>query len=109
MALTCLTSCNGLGIAGLWNSEDELEDIPVSEDGERWGFLGRDHKVVNGHFSVREGKGYALYRFSGKRPEVKLGHGSETSYWILMHQGNGRYVGTWGKKCKPSEVTFTFS
>ncbi len=86
MALTGLTSCNGLGIAGLWNSEDELEYIPVSEDGERWGFLGRDHKVVladefkhkpsavvNGHFSVREGKGYALYKFSGKRPEVVKG------------------------------------
>ncbi len=40
---------------------------------------------------------------------IRLGHGSETSYWILMHQGHGRYVGTWGKKCKPSEVTFTFS
>lgn len=103
MALTCLTSCNGLGIAGLWNIEDELEYIPVSEDGSK------PSAVVNGHFSVREGKGYALYKLSGKRPEVKIGHGSETSYWILMHQGNGRYVGTWGKKCKPSEVTFTLS
>ncbi len=45
---------------------------------------------------------------------IKLGHKSETSYWVLMYCGttdNGRYLykGTWGKKNKSTSLRMRIS
>ena len=73
-----------LGACSSGTIDDNVEYIPVSTDGNTWGFMSRDGEIIldgeydncpsvvyNGYFSVgTENDHYALYTFDKKRPTI---------------------------------------